>query len=200
MIVMKTGRSSAGSRAAASHTGSLAGSDQVYDAFFKQTGMIRANDYEEIISFSKLFLSGKLPTGRNTVIITSSGGRGINEADRCEANGLTIIPLKDETKAKIKQAVPSFASTSNPIDLTAAAAVTNPELFIAPLRALSEDPEVDNIILTEFPMHWEADHPLLQEFIEICKSSDKFIWLRHFHCKECLFLKGPLKWRKMEYR
>ncbi|MEK4029182.1 acetate--CoA ligase family protein [Pseudobacillus sp. FSL P4-0506] len=196
MIVMKTGRSSAGSRAAASHTGSLAGSDQVYDAFFKQTGMIRANDYEEIISFSKLFLSGKLPTGRNTVIITSSGGRGINEADRCEANGLTIIPLKDETKAKIKQAVPSFASTSNPIDLTAAAAVTNPELFIAPLRALSEDPEVDNIILTEFPMHWEADHPLLQEFIEICKSSDKFILVTTFPLQGMSIPKGAAEMEK----
>ncbi|OCA85330.1 acetate--CoA ligase family protein [Pseudobacillus wudalianchiensis] len=196
MIVMKTGRSSAGSRAAASHTGSLAGSDQVYDAFFKQTGMIRANDYEEIISFSKLFLSGKLPAGRNTVLITSSGGRGINEADRCEANGLTIIPLKEETKAKIKQSVPSFASTSNPIDLTAAAAVTNPELFIAPLRALVEDPEVHNIILTEFPMHWGADHPLLQEFIEICKSSDKFIFVTTFPLQGMSIPKGAMEMEK----
>ncbi|KMY54405.1 acetyl-CoA synthetase [Bacillus sp. FJAT-27231] len=196
MIVMKTGRSSAGSRAAASHTGSLAGSDQVYDAFFKQTGIIRANDYEEIISFSKLFLSGKLPAGRNTVLITSSGGRGINEADRCEANGLTIIPLKEETKAKMKQSVPSFASTSNPIDLTAAAAVTNPELFIAPLRALVEDPEVHNIILTEFPMHWGADHPLLQEFIEICKSSDKFIFVTTFPLQGMSIPKGAMEMEK----
>ena len=196
IIVMKTGRSSAGSRAAASHTGSLAGSDQIYDSFFKQTGMIRANDYEEIISFSKLFLSGKLPGGRNTVLITSSGGRGINEADRCEANGLKIIPLAEETKAKIKQSVPSFASTSNPIDLTAAASVTNPELFIAPLRALIEDPEVDNIILTEFPMYWDADHPLLQEFIEICKSSDKFIFVTTFPLQGMSLPKGAAEMEK----
>ncbi|WP_423799810.1 acetate--CoA ligase family protein [Neobacillus sp. SAB-20_R2A] len=180
IIVMKTGRSNAGSRAAASHTGSLAGSDQIYDAFFKQTGIVRANDYEEIISFSKLFLSGKLPTGRNTVIITSSGGRGINEADRCEANGLHILPLCEETQKKIKQCIPSFASASNPIDLTAAASVTNPELFIAPLKALVEDPEVDNIIFTEFPMFWEAHHPLLKEFIQTCKHSDKFVLVTTF--------------------
>lgn len=180
IIVMKTGRSSAGSRAAASHTGSLAGSDQIYDAFFKQTGIVRASDYEEIISFSKLFLSGKLPTGRNTVIITSSGGRGINEADRCEANGLHIIPLSEGTRAKIKQFIPSYASASNPIDLTAAASVTNPELFTAPLKALVEDPDVDNIIFTEFPMFWEGDHPLLQEFIQTCRQSDKFVLVTNF--------------------
>jgi acetyltransferase len=196
IIVMKTGRSSAGSRAAASHTGSLAGSDQIYDAFFKQTGIVRANDYEEIISFSKLFLSGKLPTGGNTVIITSSGGRGINEADRCEASGLNILSLKEETTKKIKQYIPSFASASNPIDLTAAAAVTNPELFISPLRALVEDPEVDNIVFTEFPMHWEADNPLLQEFIEICKNSDKFIFVTTFPLEGMSIPKGAAEMEK----
>ncbi|MFJ7680122.1 acetate--CoA ligase family protein [Peribacillus sp. NPDC097198] len=180
IIVMKTGRSIAGSRAAASHTGSLAGSDHVYDAFFTQSGIVRADDYEDIISFSKLFLSNKLPKGRNTVIITSSGGRGINEADRCEANGLTIIPLSEKTKEKIMLNIPTYASASNPVDLTAAASVSNPELFIAPLRALIEDPEVDNIIFTEFPNYWDADHPLLKEFIGLCKASDKFIFITSF--------------------
>ncbi|WP_066383135.1 acetate--CoA ligase family protein [Neobacillus mesonae] len=196
IVVMKTGRSSAGSRAAASHTGSLAGSDQLYDAFFKQTGIVRANDYEEIISFSKLFLSGKLPTGRNTVIITSSGGRGINEADRCEANGLQIIPLSEKTKARIKESIPPFASTANPIDLTAAASVTNPELFIAPMKALLEDPEVDNIIFTEFPMNWGSDHPLLQEFIQLCKESDKFVLVATFPLQGMSIPKGAAEMEK----
>ncbi|MGE7603023.1 acetate--CoA ligase family protein [Peribacillus sp. NPDC097675] len=180
IIVMKTGRSIAGSRAAASHTGSLAGSDKIYDAFFKQSGIVRADDYEDIISFSKLFLSNKLPSGRNTVIITSSGGRGINEADRCEEYGLTILPLSERTKEKIMSNIPTFASASNPVDLTAAAAVSNPELFIAPLRALIEDPEVDNIIFTEFPNYWDANHPLLKEFIDLCKDSNKFIFITSF--------------------
>ncbi|MDQ6600469.1 acetate--CoA ligase family protein [Bacillus salipaludis] len=196
IVVMKTGRSSAGSRAAASHTGSLAGSDQIYDAFFKQTGIVRANDYEEIISFSKLFLSGKLPTGRNTVIITSSGGRGINEADRCEASGLKIIPLRNETKEKIKEALPSFASAANPVDLTAAAAVTNPELFIAPLKALLEDQEIDNLIFTEFPMFWRDDHPLLQEFIQKCKESDKFVLVTTFPLQGMSIPKGTSEMEK----
>lgn len=196
IIVMKTGRSTAGSRAAASHTGSLAGSDQIYDAFFKQTGIVRANDYEDIISFSKLFLSGKLPAGRNTVIITSSGGRGINEADRCEANGLHIVPLGEKTKEKIKQLIPVYGSASNPIDLTAAASVTNPELFITPLKALIEDPEVDNIVFTEFPMFWDEDHPQLQEFIQTCKQTDKFILVTNFPLQGMSIPKGAAELEK----
>lgn len=180
IIVMKAGRSSAGIRAAASHTGSLAGSDKIYDSFFKQTGIIRADDYDDIISFSKLFLSKKLPTGRNTVIITSSGGRGINEADRCEAQGLKINSLNRLVKEEIQHHIPTFASAANPIDLTAAASVSNPELFLEPLKVLAGDPDTDIIIFTEFPMEWTSDNPLLKEFIEICRSTDKFILVTTF--------------------
>ena len=180
IVLMKTGRSEAGSRAASSHTGSLAGSDAIYDAFFKQTGIVRVDDYEDIITFSKLFLSNKLPKGKNTVIITSSGGRGINEADRSESFGLKVIPLSEKTQAEIKQVIPSYGSASNPIDLTAAASVTNPELFIAPMKALVEDPEVHNIILTEFPLGWDSDNHYLQEFIKICQNSDKFVLVTTF--------------------
>src|SRR5699024_8533236 len=72
IVVMKSGRSNAGSRAASSHTGSLAGQDKIYDSFFKQTGIVRAADFDDIITFSHLFLTGRLPKGRNTAIITSS--------------------------------------------------------------------------------------------------------------------------------
>ncbi|MBM7599973.1 acetyltransferase [Virgibacillus halotolerans] len=180
IIIMKSGRSSAGSRAAASHTGSLAGSDKIYDGFFKQTGIIRADDYEDIISFSKLFLSKKLPTGRNTVIITSSGGRGINEADRCESYGLNIHALNEKTKLEIQKSIPDFASASNPVDLTAAAAITNPELFIAPMKALINDSDTDIIVFSEFPMEWDENNPLLEEFIKLCKSTDKFVLVTTF--------------------
>jgi len=180
IIILKTGRSSAGIRAAASHTGSLAGSDKIYDGFFKQTGIVRADDYEDIISFSKLFLSKKLPAGKNTVIVTSSGGRGINEADRCEAYGLKINPLNVDIQEEIELTIPPFASASNPVDLTAAAAVSNPELYLEPLKVLANDPDTDIIIFTEFPMHWQADNPLVKEFIDLCKNTDKFIFVTTF--------------------
>ncbi|ARF15984.1 acetate--CoA ligase family protein [Sporosarcina ureae] len=180
MVVMKSGRSSAGSRAAASHTGSLAGADQVYDGFFKQTGIVRVEDYVDIISFSKLFMSKKMPTGRNAVIVTSSGGRGINEADRCESYGLNIHPLSDGVKKEIEKNIPSYASASNPIDLTAAASITHPELFIEPLKVLVNDPDTDIIIFSEFPMNWDENTPELQEFVQLCENSDKFVLVTTF--------------------
>lgn len=180
ILVMKTGRSDAGSRAVASHTGSLAGSDKIYDAFFKQYGIIRVDDYEDIISFAKLFNPEKLPTGKNTVIITSSGGRGINEADRCEGLGLNIAELSEETKAEIRKGLPEYASVSNPIDLTAAAMVTNPEYYLIALKALVNDPKVDNIVFTDFPYAWNNGSPLLDEFVAIAKASNKVIGLFPF--------------------
>lgn len=180
IVLMKTGRSSAGSRAAASHTGSLAGADNIYDAYFKQSAIVRADDYDDIIAFSKLFQANKLPKGKNTVIVTSSGGRGINEADRCEKYGLEVMTLSHETQAKIKAKIPEYASATNPIDLTAAASVTNPELFLAPLQALADDPDVHNIIFTEFPHNWTKEMPILQEFIAVCESSGKFICVTTF--------------------
>lgn len=180
IVIMKSGRSDAGSRAAASHTGSLAGSDKIYDGFFKQTGIVRADDYDDIISFSKLFLTDKLPTGKNTVIVTSSGGRGINEADRCEAYGLKIHELSDPIRTEIEKNIPDFASAMNPVDLTAEAAITNPELFIEPLKVLVNDPDTDNIIFTEFPTQWDEDTPVLREFVELCKNSNKFIFVTTF--------------------
>ena len=190
IVIMKSGRSSAGSRAAASHTGSLAGADKVYDGFFKQAGIVRADDYDDILSFSKLFLANKLPTGKNTVIVTSSGGRGINEADRCESYGLNIHALSDKVRKEIKKNIPDFASASNPVDLTAAASITNPELYLAPLKVLVNDPDTDIILFPEFPIHWDENTPLLQEFVEICKNSDKFVMISNFPLKGMSIPKG----------
>lgn len=180
LLLMKTGKSSAGSRAAASHTGSLAGSDKIYDAFFKQHGIIRAEDFDDVIGFTKLFNPDKLPKGKNTVIITSSGGRGINEADRCEAHGLNIMELSPETRAAIQTNLPDYASTANPVDLTAAASVSNPEFYLEPLKALVNDRDVHNIIFTDFPFAWDENSPQLQEFIELSNASDKVIALFPF--------------------
>lgn len=190
IVIMKSGRSNAGSRAAASHTGALAGSDRIYDGFFKQTGIVRADDYDDVISFSKLFLTGKLPTGKNTVIVTSSGGRGINEADRCESFGLNIHELSDQVKAEIEKNIPDYASAMNPVDLTAEASVLNPNLYLEPLKVLVNDPDTDNIIFTEFPMHWDENTPELREFVELCKNSNKFVLISPFPLEGMSFPKG----------
>lgn len=174
ILILKAGRSPAGSRAAASHTGSLAGSDNVYDAFFRQTGIIRIEDYTDLVAFTPLFQAGKLPRGRNTAIITASGGAGVTMTDFCASLGLNMVPLQVETREKMDRVLPTFASSLNPVDLTAAV-VTKPEIMTASLRAVSEDPEVDIIIGNLDLTRLDPDHPVVQEIIDICKNTDKLI-------------------------
>src|SRR5699024_10310926 len=86
----------------------------------------------------------------------------------------------EETQTAISKRIPNFVSATNPIDLTAAASVTNPELFIEPLKDLIHDPEVHNIIVTEFRTRWGPDSDYLKVLIEICKNTYKFIFISLF--------------------
>jgi len=178
VLIMKVGRTSAGSRAAASHTGSLAGSDKVYSAFFKQTGILRINNYTDLIAFTPLFQSGRLPRGRNTAIIATSGGAGVTITDLCESLGLNVIPLREETRKKIDSVLPSFASSQNPIDLTAAV-MTEPEIMAVALKAVCEDPDVD-IVVASLNFQFPGDHPVVKEIIEIYRNTDKFVLISPF--------------------
>lgn len=178
ILIMKSGRSSAGSRAAASHTGSLAGSDRVYDAFFRQTGIIRIDHYKDLIAFAPVFQTGRMPAGRKTAIIATSGGAGVALTDLCESLGLNVIPLSKKTREKMDSFLPSFASTHNPIDLTAAF-LQEPELLPLILRALCEDPEVDIIVGSlNFPV--PGDHPVVRQIIDIYRETAKFMLISPF--------------------
>jgi len=179
ILVMKVGRTSAGSRAAASHTGSLAGSDLVYDAFFRQTGILRIDDYTDLIAFTPLFLSGRLPRGRNTAIIATSGGAGVTMSDLCESLGLNVIPLREETREKMDRVLPSYASSKNPVDLTAAF-MTRPELVVDCLKAVCADPEVDIVICSVHFLSTPPDDPIIKEIIEVCKGTDKLVLMNPF--------------------
>jgi len=178
VLIMKVGRSSSGSRAASSHTGSMAGSDTIYDAFFRQTGIIRIDNFTDLIAFTPLFQTGKLPRGRNTAIISTSGGAGVVLTDLCESVGLNVVPLGDETRKKMDTVLPFFASSLNPVDLTAAF-LTEPTITAVVLRALCEDPDIDIIIGSlNFPL--PADHPVVNEIIDICSNTDKLVLISPF--------------------
>jgi acetyl coenzyme A synthetase (ADP forming)-like protein len=121
IIALKAGRTIFGAKAASSHTGSLAGSDKVYDAIFDQCGVIRGDTLEEIFDYVKVFSSQPLPKGKNVAIITNSGGPGILATDSCIRYGLNIAPLSKKTKNALKAILPPTASLNNPIDLIAEA-------------------------------------------------------------------------------
>jgi acyl-CoA synthetase (NDP forming) len=121
LIVAKVGRSAAGRRAAASHTGALAQSGAIDDAVFRHHGIIRGEDLDHMLDVSAAFAFCKLPKGNRVAIITGSGGSAVWMADILSAHGLELPVLEDDIQAKIMAMLPSYASALNPIDATAQA-------------------------------------------------------------------------------
>lgn len=117
VVVLKVGRSERGARAAASHTGSLSGSDKIFDAVFKQLGILRANTFTEAFDWSRS-LSLPLPTGDEIVIITNGGGIGVSTTDECEAAGIKLLDDPAWLESKFRSTMPDFGSSKNPIDIT----------------------------------------------------------------------------------
>jgi acyl-CoA synthetase (NDP forming) len=121
IIVGKVGRSEAGRRAAASHTGALAGADGAYEAMFRRYGIVRCEDIDEMVDTAAAFAFCPLPRGRRVALLSASGGGAAWMADMCTAHGLELPELDGATRKEIDPLIPSFASSQNPIDLTAQA-------------------------------------------------------------------------------
>ena len=146
LVLTKVGRTRAGARAIASHTGSLAGEDAVFDGVIRQRGIIRARSDEQLLDFVDIFTQCALPGGRGIGFITRSGGAGALMADRAEELGLQVATLSAETTAALRTVVPAFGSTNNPVDITAQGLV-NPALMRDSLKILLSDPQVDVAIV-----------------------------------------------------
>ena len=146
IIALKSGRSEAGRQAAQSHTGALANEDRVVDAFFERHGIWRAPDMRGLVEATELYLKGWKPKGRRLVAISNSGAVCVMTADAASAVGMPMAKLSAETDRKLKGILPSFATTTNPIDLTAAL-LSNSRLFGDILPVLAEDPAADAFLI-----------------------------------------------------
>ncbi len=144
VLVVKAGRSQAGARATASHTGSMAGSDKIYGAAIRQAGGIRCRDVVELFDMARALAGQPNAQGNRIGIITNGGGLGILLTDACEANGLVIPKLSKKTYKKIDDILPDLIHPNNPVDLVADAGF---ERYEAATRALLEDPNIDGIIV-----------------------------------------------------
>jgi acetyltransferase len=118
VVVIKSGRSERGAIAAASHTGSLAGSDEIFDAIIRQCGVIRAESVEEAFNWCKFLSHHPQPSGENTLIITNGGGIGVMATDACEKFGVKLYDDTNALKEAFASVTPDFGSTKNPVDLT----------------------------------------------------------------------------------
>ena len=148
IIAFKAGVTASGSKAASSHTGSLAGADIAYETAFKKTGVIRPRTYEQMFEFAIAFASQPLPKGRRITVITNAGGPGIMTADAIEMSGLTMAALAPETSEKLKTGLPKAASVKNPVDVLGDA---DPKRYAEALKIVGSDPNTDAIIVLLTP-------------------------------------------------
>ena len=143
VIVIKSGKSKRGARAAASHTGSLAGSDEIFDAIMKQCGVLRAECIEDAFDWCKFMISSPSPKSHNSVIVTNGGGVGVMATDACEKYGVPLFDDQAALKNLYDSVTPSFGSTKNPIDLTGAAGADD---YTRALSATAEYEEIGSTI------------------------------------------------------
>ncbi|MCP1673630.1 acetyltransferase [Natronocella acetinitrilica] len=156
LVVTKVGRTSAGAKAAASHTGALAGEDAIFQGVCDQFGVIRAPDEEVMLDVVDAFASGARPSDSRLGIITQSGGAGVLMADGAEERGLTVAALQPDTTRRLKQIVPAFGAVGNPVDITAQF-IAEPEIFRDSVIAVMDDPAVDIGIVWFQLMHEFVD-------------------------------------------
>jgi len=142
LIALKPGRSPAGQAAAKSHTGALANEDRVVDAFMQRHGIRRVRDTAEMMDAVELYLKGWQPQGRRLVVISNSGATCVMAADAASEAGMPMAVLSADTRTGLQAVLPSFASTTNPVDITAAL-LTNSGLFSQILPVIARDPAAD---------------------------------------------------------
>ncbi|MFF4790285.1 acetate--CoA ligase family protein [Streptomyces sp. NPDC001276] len=144
IVVLKAGRTSAGAKAAGSHTGALAGDDAVYDDILRQAGVIRAPGLHEMLEYARALPVLPTPQGENVVIITGAGGSGVLLSDACVDNGLRLMEIPDDLDEAFMRYIPPFGAAGNPIDITGG---EPPSTYEATIRLGLEDPRVHALIL-----------------------------------------------------
>ena len=149
IIVVKSGRSEAGGRAAGSHTAALAASDTAVDALFRQTGVLRAESLEEMFGAARALADQPLPRGRSFAIVTNSGGPAILCADALEAAGIDVTGLSDETRERLGEFLPDAAATGNPVDMIASA---DPGTYRRTVETVLAAEEVDGLVVIYTPV------------------------------------------------
>lgn len=144
VVVLKAGRTSAGAKAASSHTGALAGNDKIYEDVFKQSGVIRARSLRDMLEFARGIPVLPTPKGENVVIITGAGGSGVLLSDACIDNDLKLMAMPDDLDAAFRKFIPPFGAAGNPVDITGG---EPPTTYQNTIRLGLEDERIHALIL-----------------------------------------------------
>lgn len=167
IIVIKSGSSKAGARAASSHTGSMSGADTAYDAAFEKAGVIRARSVEELFDTATAFSTMPLPKGPKLCIITNAGGPGIIATDAAEFAGLELCTLSADTIEYLQSELPAAASTINPVDVLGTGAERE---YGITLNAVLADANVDMVLVITTPQGMSEPAKVAHKIIELHKQ------------------------------
>ena len=167
IIVIKAGRTQAAAKAAASHTGSLSGSDQVLDAAFARCGVLRVDSIEELFNMAELLAKQPKPSGRRLSIITNAGGPGVLATDALIAGGGELSLLSPNSLERLNQVLPAYWSKANPIDILGDATA---ERYCQVIEIIAQDPNTDGILVILTPQDMSDPTRCAQEIVQLTKN------------------------------
>lgn len=148
VVVLKAGQTEAGAKAAASHTGTIAGADRVYGAAFEQAGVVRVNTATALFDVAAGVQSGRTPTGTGVAVVTNAGGPGVLATDAIGTTALSLAALDEDTKATLKQALPEGAGRNNPVDILGDGDASR---MRRALEIVAADPNVETLLALTAP-------------------------------------------------
>ena len=144
ILAIKSGKTDSGRKAASSHTGSLGGEDDIYSAALRESGIIRVDDMNELIQTLRLVRKQPLPQGKNLLVVTNAGGKGVMAADACGTSCLELCDLQEETVSKLREDFPEGVSLENPLDIRGDA---DADRYEEAVRSGLEDSNVDSVLV-----------------------------------------------------
>jgi acetate---CoA ligase (ADP-forming) len=167
ILLMKSGSTSAGAKAASSHTGSMAGSETAYGCIFTRAGIIRCGSIKEQFDYAQAFSGQPLPKGPSVAVITNAGGPGIMAADAIEQQGLTFAKLSEDTIKKLSENLPAAANVNNPVDVLGDALA---DRYQFALDVVMADPNVDTILILLTPQAMTNSTETAEAIVNISKQ------------------------------
>ncbi|MBI4203795.1 MAG: acetate--CoA ligase family protein [Betaproteobacteria bacterium] len=176
VLMWKVGNTEQGQRAAVSHTANLGGAMALYQAAFRQAGILQVEDIQDLIDYGRAFRCGRLPRGNRLAIITISGGAGILMTDECIGRGMQLAQFAPETLARLREFVPSFGSLLNPVDVTAAI-FNDLSLINRTLQTIIDDPNVDCVAMINASLQGEIAARIAAEIVAVATKTDKPVLL-----------------------
>ncbi|MEN8227554.1 MAG: acetate--CoA ligase family protein [Bacteroidota bacterium] len=173
ILIIKSGRTDEGASAAASHTGSLTGKDEICDAAFEQAGIIRCDHIEEMFNKAIAFAYQPAPKSEKVAIITNAGGPGVLTTDAAISRGLQLAKFSDETTQILKKALPATANINNPVDVIGDA---RSDRYLAAIKAAFDDSDVDGVFVILTPQSMTDIDTIAEDITKIAEGQTKPIY------------------------